>query len=356
MAQNAENTSNSSSLNNSSSNNSNLPLTQNPASVYFIHPSKNPKRGIVIALACKNKLSFIDGSLAKPSENDPAYAAWERCNVMVTSYILHSLDTTIARSVIYFTSAREIWRDIEKRYSLTFGAQLFSVQQTLHELSQGSITAIAEFFTEIKALWDQLNGIKHIPVCTCTGCTCNITQQILQQQQEERLIQLLMKVDTKYPNVRTNILMMQPLPNVSMVYILLVQEEKKRSIVSPGDNHAMAFVSEDRKFESKVVVYKPPHSSSWNRNQNSNRGGYNGYNGVRRNLYCEHCKMSGHTIDRCYKIHGHPSAFKNGKGKRIAAIVYGDDDEDEGGTTTEPAQLTAEQYHKLVQLVQDPNC
>lgn len=110
------------------------------------------KRGIIIALSRKNKLSFIDGSLPKPSSTtDPAYASWERCNAMVTSYILHSLDTTIARSVIYFTSAREIWKDLEERYSLTSGAQLLSIQQILHELSQGN-TIVVEFFTEIKSL------------------------------------------------------------------------------------------------------------------------------------------------------------------------------------------------------------
>lgn len=92
----------------SSQSSSNVPLTQNPSSVYFIHPSENPanplvsmkfngdnffewQRGIMIALSCKNKLSFIDGSLPKPSPTDSAYVSWERCNAMVTSYILHSL-------------------------------------------------------------------------------------------------------------------------------------------------------------------------------------------------------------------------------------------------------------------------
>lgn len=90
--------------------NSTFPLTQNPSSVY-LHPSENPanslvsvkfsgdnfsewKRGIIITLSCKNKLSFIDRTLPKPYYTDSAYSAWERCNAMVISYIMYPLDTT----------------------------------------------------------------------------------------------------------------------------------------------------------------------------------------------------------------------------------------------------------------------
>ena len=209
----------------SNSSNSSIPLTQNPSSVYFIHPYENPtnslvsvkftgdnfgewQRGVKIALSCKNKIAFIDGTLTRPSSSDdPTFAAWERCNSMVISYLLHSLDTTIARNVIYFTTATEIWKDLEERYSHNSGAKLYSIQQTLHELTQGS-NPVSYFFTQIKGLCDQLNGINPILMCTCSGCTSNLSQKIMKQQQEERLIQLLMKLNTHYANVRTNILMM----------------------------------------------------------------------------------------------------------------------------------------------------
>lgn len=53
------------------------------------------------------------------------------------------------------------------------------------------------------------------------------------------------------------------------------------------------------------------------------------------------------------KLHGHPSTFKGGKGKTIAAIVYGDNDDDDVEQYAKPAHLTSAQYHKLVQLVQE---
>uniref|UniRef100_A0A803MEU6 Retrotransposon Copia-like N-terminal domain-containing protein n=1 Tax=Chenopodium quinoa TaxID=63459 RepID=A0A803MEU6_CHEQI len=204
--------------------------TQDPRSVYYIHPSENPtvslvsekfngenyqdwKRGMVLALSMKNKMSFIDGSLPIPGDADPLFNAWSRCNNMIISYILRSLDNTLAKSVIFFSTASGIWKDLEDRYSVVSGPQIYSLQQTLSQLERGS-DSIVVFFTKIKGIWDQISAANPIPTCNCTRCTCNLTQKFLKSQQDERLIRFLMKLDTKHAGVRTNILMMNPLPNM----------------------------------------------------------------------------------------------------------------------------------------------
>lgn len=44
-----------------------------------------------VVLDAKNKLSFVDGSLPRPSETHPYYHMWSRCNSMVKSWILTSV-------------------------------------------------------------------------------------------------------------------------------------------------------------------------------------------------------------------------------------------------------------------------
>ncbi|KAL2927067.1 Retrovirus-related Pol polyprotein from transposon RE1 [Bienertia sinuspersici] len=231
------------------SNGSNLsfPSVQDPTSVYYIHPSENTsqvlvserfngecfgdwKRSMLIALSAKNKLAFIDGSLPKPPPGDVNYKAWERCNDLVISCILRSLDHSIARSVLYLNSAAEIWQDLEERFAQSSGPQLYTLQQNLHDLNQGSDEPIAEFFTRIISLWDEIIGVDPVPICTCNRCTCNLTKQFLQQQQEQRLIQFLMKLDPKFHQARSTILMMQPLPPITIAYKLLMQDEKQRQV------------------------------------------------------------------------------------------------------------------------------
>uniref|UniRef100_A0A803LHJ5 Retrovirus-related Pol polyprotein from transposon TNT 1-94-like beta-barrel domain-containing protein n=1 Tax=Chenopodium quinoa TaxID=63459 RepID=A0A803LHJ5_CHEQI len=324
-----------------------LTLTNDPSSIYFIHPSENPANSLVTDKFSGNCYN----------EWKRKVQAWDRCNAMITSYILHSVDSNIARSVLYFTSAREIWLDLEERYSQSSGPQLFTLQQTLSDLSQGS-SSVAEFFTKIKAVWDEINGVNPIPVCACTGCKCNLTQKIVKQQQEERLVQLLMKLDGKYAGVRTNILMMQPLPNVSVAYRLLMQEEKQRQVTMMNDGSNMTFSADANRFNSQGFSARP--SGNYRFQQGSVRPSFSGNNsfapGPRRNqnLFCTHCKMTGHTIDKCFKVHGYPSGFGQNKfkGRKIAAIVYGDEDlSDEQSTNNEPAQISLGQYNLFLQHI-----
>lgn len=357
---------------NSQNNTPKLPKSQDPTSIYFIHPSENPatplvserfdgerysewKRSMIIALSAKNKLAFVDGDAEKPDESHEDYKAWERCNHLVISFILRSLSNDLARSVLYYTTAREMWLDLEERYGQTSGPQLYALQRSLADLEQGK-AGIAEFFTKIKAIWDQINGINPIPVCTCNGCTCNLTQKFLKTQQEERLVQMLMKLDDQYANARSNLLMMQPLPNISLAYRLLVQDEKQRaaSQAQGESSNAMAFATDHRRDDHRKNEnrpYRPPISGS--QGQTSN---YRTSSGPRRsNYFCDHCNVPGHSRERCWKLNGYPTNFQagskfraqaNNKGKRVVVLAQEDDEED-----TEPqAYISMQEYKRLKSL------
>lgn len=106
--------------------------TQNPSSIYYIHPSDHStlklvttpfngtgfgdwKRSIIIGLVSKNKLSFVDGSLPKSADSSPDLKAWERCNTMVIGWLMTAVERCVARSIMYYNTAREIWTNLEDR-------------------------------------------------------------------------------------------------------------------------------------------------------------------------------------------------------------------------------------------------
>lgn len=146
---------------------------------------------------------------------------------MVMSYLLRSLSPTIYKSIVFLTTAREIWKDLEERFSVTSGPQFYGLQQSLNEVSQGD-TNITDFCIKIKMIWDELSSEKPVSICVCTGCTCNVSQKFLQEKEEQRLVQLLMKLHKKHSQVRTNILMTNPLPSITTAYKLLVQDEQNK--------------------------------------------------------------------------------------------------------------------------------
>ena len=44
----------------------------------------------------------------------------------------------------------------------------------------------------------------------------------------------------------------------------------------------------------------------------------------RRQFFCDHCKIVGHIIQRCYTIHGYPPGHKFHKGRKMAAAIHDD--------------------------------
>ncbi|XP_017229026.1 uncharacterized protein LOC108204208 [Daucus carota subsp. sativus] len=305
-----------------------LPQIQDQSSIYYIHPSDytssqvvsvkfngngftNWKRSMVRSLISKNKFGFVDGSVAKPDTNSPDFKAWERCNTLVCTWLIANLDETIAGSVMCFSNAIDIWCDLEDRFGFATMAQVYAVEQQLTDVHQGS-KSVSEFYTEIRTLWDELSDASPLAFCTCNKCVCNVNQRIRKKEQERRLIQFMMKLADKFSTIRGNILMQQPLPPIANAFKLFSQEERHQEIAQLSSNtESLAFLADNKK--------------TLDHSQQSANSAYSGTkpNSVaKRNskYYCTHCKIAGHSIERCFKINGYPPGFKGFKDKKMAAM------------------------------------
>ena len=98
---------------------------------------------------------------------------------------------------------------------------------------QGEVT-ITYFFTKLKALWDQLQNLSPFPSCTCGKCVCNINKRLNDLQAREAVMKFLMGLNESFSQVRTQVLLMDPIPSLSKVYSLLIQEETQRSVTNPS--------------------------------------------------------------------------------------------------------------------------
>uniref|UniRef100_A0A803L939 ABC transporter domain-containing protein n=1 Tax=Chenopodium quinoa TaxID=63459 RepID=A0A803L939_CHEQI len=150
-----------------------------------------------------------------------------------------------------------------------------------------------------------------------------------------------MKLNNKHSSVRTNILMMNPLPSISVAYRLLIQDEKQQQMTFQNEERAMAFAAAEgrnytgnlgynKNFRHKLVI-----GSDNNKFAAAQK---------KQLLFCEHCKIGGHTMSRCWKLHRYPPSFGNkGKVKKFAAIAQGEDDDDN------VRHITADQYQQFLE-------
>lgn len=265
-----------------------MELTQDPSSVYYLHASDhtglklvsipfngssyaNWKRSMIIGLTAKNKMAFVDGSLEKPNSDDETYKACCRCNSMVTGWIITVLDSQIAASILYVDSASEIWKELEERFGQPTSAQVYAIQQEIFQISQDNMP-IADYYTQLKKLWDELDNLKPFPSCACTNCDCNLTQKFYKLQQDQRLMIFLMKLSPNFANVRSHILMMETMPNLPQAYRMLLQEQRQRQISDMATTEPIAFAADRTRFDNrfsnpKPATYQPPHKFATNQYQ-----------------------------------------------------------------------------------------
>lgn len=65
----------------------------------------NWKRNVRRALITKNKLGFIEGSIAKPNENDSDFNRWVCCHYLVICWLENSMKEDIGENFSFFESS-----------------------------------------------------------------------------------------------------------------------------------------------------------------------------------------------------------------------------------------------------------
>ncbi|XP_049398988.1 uncharacterized protein LOC125862912 [Solanum stenotomum] len=311
------------------------------------------RRGMLRALSVKNKMGFVNGKCKKPAQDDPLLNQWERCDDMVTSWILHSLSRDIADSLQYVNNAAELWQELEDRYDQTNGAKLYQIQKEVSDLSQGSMD-ITTYYTKMKRLWEELGTLDNNNQCNCV-CICGAKIAMYKAEQDRRLIQFLMGLNEVYTVVRGSILMMNPLPTIAQGFSILIQEEKQRE-VKPHNYLATDSTALSAYGNNQFRTNYSQNTAGNKSNQQFHRGSSSGIR-----MFCDYCKRPGHIKDKCYRLHGFPPNFKFTKGRNTAsaAAVLGESNEaldshlDEPGTlrTDGNLTLTKEQQTQLLHLL-----
>ena len=111
-------------------------------------------------------------------------------------------------------------------------------------------------------------------------------------------MQFLMDLNDSYARIRGQILMIKPLPLILKVFNLVVQEERQRSIgsESPSLADSLSFntLSLAPLLPTPATIIVPFSSGKLRR----------------EHQICSHCGIAGHTVNRCYMLHGYPPGYK----------------------------------------------
>ncbi|XP_073112313.1 uncharacterized protein [Elaeis guineensis] len=282
-----------------------LNAVHDSASPYFISPSENPgntlvtsllkgpnypvwRRSIITALRAKRKIRFVDGILARPIDGSRDHFLWDTCNSMVMSWIYNSVVPEIYDSISFFESARDIWVDLEERYSQGNAPRIHELKTQIWSFRQGNDMTIATYYAHLRGLWEELMAYSKVPTCSCGA-----TREIQVEKEEERLHQFLFGLKDSYDTLRDQLLSMEPLPTVNKAYALLIRGEKQKEVTAVRTSQP----------EAAALAVKPMIERANKEIGSKERN--------KKYFRCDHCKKTGHTRDRCFELIGYPPGWQS---------------------------------------------
>jgi len=281
-------------------------------SYMYLHPGESPavslvspvldstnyhswSRSMLTVLSAKNKLQFINGFAVEPDKDDSIHNAWTRCNDMVVSWIIHSVSPQIRHSILWMENAEEIWKDLRVRFFQGDLLHISNLQMDAAQLKQGEQT-VSEYFTKMRIIWDELENFR-LNLVYCNG-SYKTSELIAQRKAEDRAMQFLRGLSEQYGNVKSHVLLMEPLPPISKIFSYVLQQERQligSNIAPHSDNKIAAVMNPStclfcgKSGHTEAICYKK-----------------NGFPNNKGKHICTHCGKTGHTVDVCYKKHGFP--------------------------------------------------
>ena len=129
------------------------------------------RRSTLMALGARNKAVFVDGTFAEVDMSHPDYASWSRCNNIVCTWIVNAVEKLIAKSIMYLTTARQMWLDIHDQFKQSDGPRPAEIKKQIFAETQGS-QSVNDNYTKLKQLWEELKNHESPYTCCCSRLDC----------------------------------------------------------------------------------------------------------------------------------------------------------------------------------------
>uniref|UniRef100_A0A2N9GQC0 Reverse transcriptase Ty1/copia-type domain-containing protein n=1 Tax=Fagus sylvatica TaxID=28930 RepID=A0A2N9GQC0_FAGSY len=139
---------------------------------------------------------------------------------------------------------------------------------------------------------------------------------------------------------RSRFLLMDPMPTINKVFSLVSQEERQRELSSGSTIRGI-----ESGAAALAVNFRP---NAGNKNY-----------GRKERPMCSHCGIAGHTVEKCYRLHGFPPGYKpRARPSANQVMTASGSNNDNGMANLASLPLSPDQYQQLLSFLnsqQPPN-
>ncbi|CAN1139587.1 hypothetical protein LINPERHAP2_LOCUS11369 [Linum perenne] len=262
----------------------------------------------------KSLLPYLDGTLSKPSSSAKAIvidksdataaggkidsdspstfvdlATWEANNARVFSWIVGSVNPSIAMTLRTFTSAADVWTHLRKNYSQINASRVFEVEYEITRLQQGDMD-VRSFHLAAQKLWTEQD------LLSSSLLTSAASDEIRKDRHRGRVLQFLIKLRPEFESVRSQLIQSN---TVDMDTVLgdLCRAETRLKTQAAIDGNSLDGGSVFAAQSGRHQFGSRPPSSGYTTGLPRPQSGYQ----LSTELKCRHCGESGHAVSTCRK-------------------------------------------------------
>ena len=229
-----------------------------------------------------SELGYLDGTIKKPSTNDPSYPSWEAQNSMVMAWLMHSMEDNIANTYILIPKAKRIWDAVTLAYSeLESSSQMFELRNKTRNLRQKEYD-VTQYYIDLTKLWQELD-LFNSPAWKDPDDAILYRNMV----ESDRIYDFLAGLNKGLDDVRGRLLGIKPLPQIEEIFVEIRREECRRRVTLGGSTIST--------IETSTLAARGSN------NRAESRG---------NKKWCDHCQKPNHTKDTCWKLHGKPTGLQ----------------------------------------------
>nr|GMD88206.1 flavonol sulfotransferase-like protein [Ipomoea batatas] len=158
-----------------------------------------------------------------PAPNSQSHS---RCFIDV-AYDHDTVVPEITQSVLWLDTTYNVWENLKERFYDDDMFRITSIQQEIFSIKQGE-QSVSNYFTKFKLLWDELLPLRSLLYCLCNPkCNCGCLDKIKEHHRMEQVTTFLRGLNECYSSVKSQIMLMTPLPMIGKECAFVQQQEQE---------------------------------------------------------------------------------------------------------------------------------
>ncbi|KAM0050763.1 hypothetical protein Hdeb2414_s0007g00227581 [Helianthus debilis subsp. tardiflorus] len=259
----------------------------------------------------KVQISVITSNLRPPDQTSKDYEQWEQEDLIVFSWLIQNIEPVLAGNLTEYPTAKTLWDALVVTYSSGRDKlQTFNLHVKANDIKQDD-NPLEDFWIALQGVWGEIDRIKPNPM------KCPEDIKIYSRiRSEQKLFQFLNSLNRRYEPIKREILRMEPLPSAEAAYAVVRKEAAHQNILGATNNDSNGIAA-------GLIATKTEGSGLSTKGYRRSEGKKVGQSGKedKSHLKCDHCGMTKHTKEQCFRLVGYPDWWADGHKKIMVPFM-----------------------------------